>query len=194
MFLGDDFTGDTFKIPAGTTVLLDNVPYPGVSNANKKNWNDKVLSAIIAIDRAGSNADNTLGRKAVVYKVSNIENMYPIPTCAILYGSNPITHQHTTGIIACSGSAMDSTVFTSSELKELQIILKDYSNGISYVRVGSEATVTLYTGHDPQHSLHSLVIPAGSNTDLTKVHIKEETGYNKLFWDDYTISFAIGQA
>ena len=118
--------------------------------------------------------------------------MLPTPTCAILYGSNPIKFRHTTGVVACAGTSQNPTVFTRQDLLDLNIELRDYSEGISYVRVGSQASITLYTAHDPASSLHSLVVDSGINLDLTKVTVKEETGDSVLLWDDRTISFAIG--
>ena len=77
---------------------------------------------------------------------NKIQNLFPIPSCAILYGSNPTTELDTSGVVACAGSKTKKAAFTKKDLQNLDIELKRYDGGVSYVRVGSKVSMTLFTG------------------------------------------------
>jgi len=108
-----------------------------------KDWNDKALSAVVVCD---ANDTGALGKRAFSFKISKIQNLFPIPSCAILYGSNPTLELETSGVVACAGSKTDTATFTKKALQNLDIELKRYDGGISYARVGSQVSLTLYTG------------------------------------------------
>ena len=169
LFLGKDFQGFSKTIPQNSAVLLTDVPLPKGAKGSPFDWNDKVQSLVISNIATKTEA---LTSDAEVYLLPEVDNASPGPGCVLLYGSDPITHPKTTGVMACAGTSKDTWSFSGPELlQDYKIALMYYSGGTSYIRTGAKASITLYSGQDPENCIyptcHTTTIGSGKSQDLT---------------------------
>jgi len=179
VFLGKDYTDASLVVPPEQSIDLT---FEKIGASPDTYWNDSVMSLKVQ----GGKASKKLGN-AIMYQVHH-NQILPDDTCVILYGANPLSGPDTTGIVACADPAQEHWDFTRPMIDNWGYELKKYSNGVSYVRVGSSVSLTLYTAAFSSQSNFNLTIPPGQNRDLTTVPLGPG---QRGTWNDLPISFSL---
>jgi hypothetical protein len=200
LFLGKDFTGDSYTVDPNKNELLDDVPLPGYSapysGKTPTNWNDQTQSLVVF---SHDETQVKIAETAIVTIVEDVKTLTPSPACAILFGSNPDISPHTSGVLACAGSSQTNWIFTKADLASQGIVLDSISGGTSYVKVGADISLTVYSGPSPdcvQFGLsycRTYSFNPGTATDLSKLFIpndKLSDGHEKT-WDNNVLSFEL---
>jgi hypothetical protein len=132
---GIDFTGLSKTFPPLSVINLESDALGWHDNG--LNWNDNAKSIVV-----------THSKGYHLYQIHHNTDL-PSPNCIALYGAHPEKGPDTTGLFACGdGFKQKEYIFTRKTIAKYGYALKDYSNGVSYVRTGKNTKVVLYSGSD----------------------------------------------
>jgi len=111
--------------------------------------------------------------------------------CALLYASDPFQEKYTTAVVLCGDPNSQKTwKFSYSSIEKAGYPLKFYSLGVSYVTVGSQTSMTMFSGPNFDGK-HSLTLEKGltedKSYDLTKLPYPADLNG----WNDKPMSFIL---
>jgi len=179
LYTQNDYMGSSLTIKPSSKVWLQQVAINGGSTM----WNDKVRSVYFQ----GHSGD----------LISQIVDIFPgdIPAvgdhCASLYASDPheqVGSKGTTCVIIC-GDPLQQNVwkFSYQYIKNNGYPLKFYSLGVSYISVGSQSSLQVFSG--PNFDENDIYLKTGSDNDLTKIKYPEQGKFDG--WNDKPMSFIL---
>lgn len=180
LYSENNYQGLSYEIDPNSKIWLQKVPMP--DRGGKAMWNDKVKSIYLQT-HTGS----------IITQVEGPFASIPVcgDHCVLLYASDPFEEKHTTAVVLCGDAKKDMAwKFSYEKIQDAGYPLKFYSLGVSYVTIGSQTTLTMFSGPSFDGK-HSYTFPKdGKNDksyDLTKLQYPNEPHG----WNDKPMSFIL---
>jgi len=183
LYTDNDYQGASLTVGPNQKVWLEQVSIPGWGNTK---WNDKVMSVYFQ-GHSG----------ALITQITHLDHT-DIPVCGdhcvMLYASDPFEHlgpHDTTAVVAC-GDPLQQKVWKYSYdyIKNQGFPLHLYSLGVSYITVGEQVSLQMFSGPNFDGNTEYLQHSEGKSIDLTTVPYPEvcETCAG---WNDKPMSFIL---